>query len=68
MNSTSGLRPDGFQLQLVFEIAQHSRDLILMQSLINFLDCGNVTVRSNKLACYFKISKFSDLHDKVIPF
>src|SRR6266516_6214884 len=58
----------GFQLQLVFEIAQHSRDIALLQSLINFFDCGNVTVRSNKLACDFKISKFSDLHNKVIPF
>jgi hypothetical protein len=39
-----------------------------MQSLTKFLDCGNATVRSNKLVCDFQISKFTDLTDKIIPF
>jgi hypothetical protein len=39
-----------------------------VQSLTKFLDCGNVTVRSNKLACDFQINKFTDLTDKIIPF
>lgn len=58
----------GFQVLLVFELTQHSRDEQLMGSLVDYLGGGNVYVRSNKLACAFQITSFTDLMDKVIPF
>jgi hypothetical protein len=52
-----------------FKLTQHSRDVKLMESLIKFWDCGNCSqpldYHSN---VDFRIQKFSDLHDKVIPF
>ena len=41
----------GFYVQLIFQLTQHTRDIALMQSLVKFWDCGNCTVRSNKIAC-----------------
>ena len=67
----SSLRQDialGFQVRLRFKLAQHIRDLPLIQSLINYLDCGNVNIRSNKLACDFQVTKFADLVEKINPF
>jgi len=58
----------GEAVKLILTITQHSRDIAIVQSLTKFLDCGNVTVRSNKLACDFQINKFTDLTDKIIPF
>lgn len=54
MNSASHCL--GFRVKLVFIITQHTRDIALMQSIRNYplLDCGNVIVRSNKLACDFQ--------------
>jgi len=40
-----------------------------MQSLIKFLDCGNIYAKSKQSAAIdFKITKFEDLTYKVIPF
>ncbi len=66
MNSAS--HSLGFLVNLVFKITQHSRDEQLMRSLVDYLDCGKVFVRSNNTAVDFKITKFLDLYDKVIPF
>ena len=56
----------GFQVQLEFKLAQHSRDEQLMRSLVDYFDCGNVYFYSE--AIDYRIRKFSDLTDKVIPF
>ena len=58
----------GFQVESEFKLTQHSKDEQLMKYLIYSLDCGKVIVRSNKLACDYKINKFTDLIHKVIPF
>jgi hypothetical protein len=39
-----------------------------MRSLINYLDCGNITIRSNKNIVDFRVSRFSDIINKIIPF
>jgi hypothetical protein len=39
-----------------------------MKSLIGFLGCGRVATRSNAMAVDFRVTKFEDLTDKVIPF
>lgn len=58
----------GFTVKLIFIMAQHSRDAVLMQSLVSYLDCGRYTSRSSQDAGDFIITKFSDMTDKIIPF
>jgi hypothetical protein len=58
----------GFSVSLMFQLTQHSRDIALMQNLKNFWDCGKLFKRPNGEAVDFKITKFTDLTDKVIPF
>mgnify|MGYP003918723701 CR=1 FL=1 len=57
----------GVQVQLVFQLTQHTRDITLMESLINYLDCGLV-FNQTETAVVFKVRKFSDLIEKIIPF
>jgi hypothetical protein len=56
----------GFKVNLAFKITQHSRDDQLMRSLIEFLGCGNL-FRQNHDACEYRVTKFLDLTDKIIP-
>jgi hypothetical protein len=37
-----------------------------MRSLISFLDCGNIY--NNKEVWVFKVTKFEDIENKIIPF
>ena len=55
----------GYQVFLVFKLVQHSRDIALMKSLVKYLGCGNIYV--GDLAVEFRVTKFSDLTDKIIP-
>ena len=62
-SSTSNL---GFQVKLVFQLTQHSRDIVLINSLIEFFGSGGVY--KDREFIQFKISKFSDITEIVIPF
>jgi hypothetical protein len=57
----------GSQVELVFQINQHSRDEQLMLSLAEYLKCGVISKHS-KNAIVFKVTKFSDLNQNIIPF
>lgn len=57
----------GSQVELVFQINQHSRDEQLMISLAEYLKCGVISKHS-KNAIVFKVTKFSDLNQNIIPF
>ena len=57
----------GFAVKLVFQIAQHSREEQLLRCLVDFLGCGTVYVFSTA-AAEFRVTKFSDVTEKVIPF
>lgn len=46
---------------LTFQITQHSRDTMLMQSIVKYLDCGRVANRSNTPAVDFLVTRFSDI-------
>jgi hypothetical protein len=61
---SSGLCP-GFQVLLIFKLTQHLRDEQLMRSLVDYLGCGNVYVEG--MVVDYKISKFNDMTDKIIP-
>ena len=56
----------GYSVELGFNLTQHSRDKELMKSIVEYLECGNVYNSENKIE--FKITKFEDLVEKLIPF
>ena len=56
----------GYFVELGFNITQHSRDKELIKSIVKYLECGNVYNNENKVE--FKITKFADLAEKLIPF
>ncbi len=58
----------GKAVQLLFIITQHSRDKVLMKSLLDYFDCGDYYLRKNKEACDFKVISIKDINEKVIPF
>lgn len=58
----------GVQVELVFQLTQHLRDEKLINSLISYFGCGKMYKKSNVEAVDYKISKFSDLTEKLIPF
>ena len=52
-------------VKLRFLITQHCRDEQLMQSLIQYWDCGNVS--KNREVVQFRVHKFLDITDKILP-
>lgn len=58
----------GLQVELVFQITQHTRDKQLIVSLKNYFGCGRYRERTGGLAGDFIVSKLSDLNQKIIPF
>ena len=56
----------GWSLKLVFTIGQHSRDEKLMQSLIEYFNCGQVYKNGDILE--YKVSKLADIVNCIIPF
>src|SRR5690606_24901048 len=56
----------GCKIELRFQVTQHIRDILLIESLVEYLGCGKV-FRSRE-AVDFIVTKFSDLSDKIIPF
>jgi hypothetical protein len=57
----------GYQVQLVFQITQHSRDKILIQSLISYLGCGKLVISSDGKV-QFRVEKFADNYEKILEF
>ena len=56
----------GFQVQLAFRLTQHSRDEELLKSLIEYYGCGNIY--KDRETFEYRVIKFSDIKDKIIPF
>jgi len=56
----------GYSVELAFVITQHSRDEQLMKSLIKYFGCGNIY--KNPYTIDFKVTKFEDLAEKIVPF
>lgn len=54
-----------YDVSLRFTITQHNRDIVLLNSLVNYLGCGRCYLSRNEVT--FIISKFSDIGDKIIP-
>ena len=58
----------GYAVKLVFIISQNNRDDLLIRSLVNFFDCGQVNLLQATSSIQFKVTKFSDITNKIIPF
>ena len=58
----------GFTTSLRFSIAQHSRDLLLLKSLVKFFGGGYVMSYKNRSLCEYIITKIDLVMEKVIPF
>lgn len=54
----------GYQVQLIFRLTQHIRDVELMESLVSYL--GGRLIKS-ELAVNLQVTKLSDLTEKVLP-
>jgi len=52
---------------LRFKISQDKRDALLMENLINYLNCGNVYKKSKVAVVEYEVKKFSDITEKIIP-
>jgi hypothetical protein len=57
----------GLGVELVFQMNQHTRDKLLILSLVKYLNCG-VVFKHSENAVVFKVTKFSDLTQNIIPF
>ena len=55
----------GWKVELVFILVQNIRDEQLMRVILKYLNCGNINNRGE--STYFRISKFSDILNKIIP-
>lgn len=56
----------GMAIKLVFKLTQHSRDEELMLSLKSYFECGYIS--KFREACDYKVTKLSDIQEKIIPF
>lgn len=56
----------GERVQLVFQLNQHIRDEELIRSLIQYLNCGGVTLSSASID--YRVTKLEDILTKIIPF
>ena len=57
----------GLQVELVFQINQHSKDEQLIINIAEYLKCGVIS-KHYKDAVVFKVTKLSDLNQNIIPF
>nr|YP_010835439.1 hypothetical protein QLP32_mgp06 [Perenniporia fraxinea]WFS78672.1 hypothetical protein [Perenniporia fraxinea] len=57
-----------YQVLIVFQITQHSRDKPLLNILLNYFSCGRLEKDNRKSVIHFSVYKFSDNYGKIIPF
>lgn len=58
----------GTKVWLRFSIAQDSRDILLLNSLVEFFNCGYIAQYKNRKVCEFIITKINDIIIYIIPF
>lgn len=58
----------GKRVLLMFNITQHSRDVVLLQIVCNYLECGNYYPSTQRKEGTVIVTKFSDIDLKIIPF
>ena len=58
----------GYRAEIGFQITQHSRDQVFMESFSPYFNCGRLKKDSRNSVLYFTVSNFTDLIDRIIPF
>ena len=58
----------GIATSLRFSIAQDLRDLSLLESFVDFFECGYVAKYKNRLVCEFIVTKIDHIVNHIIPF
>ena len=53
---------------LRFSISQHSKDLLLLESFVDFFNCGYVANYKHRLICEFIVTKIDHIIEHIIPF
>jgi hypothetical protein len=68
--SKSKTSKTGSKVELRLRLAQHSRDHLLIKSLVQYFACGIYSESSSQgaLMSIFTVTKFKDLVEKIIPF
>lgn len=62
----SSTHSSGFQVGLRFQITQHSKEKLLMESIMRHFNCGYLSNRGDVID--FKVTAFSDIQKIIIPF
>lgn len=65
---TKGRNQAGVGVQLVFQVAQHTRDEEPMKSFVAYFQCGHYVLPNNKEWGYYQCTKFSDNYDIILDF
>jgi hypothetical protein len=65
--SNSKTTTTGKSVSLIFKLAQHSRDTLLLDKLCKQLGCGNLRVDSKEQVCIITVTKLSDILSIIIP-
>ena len=58
----------GYRAEIGFQITQHSRDQVFMESFIPYFNCGKLKKDSINSVVYFTVSNFTHLIEIIIPF
>jgi len=62
------LLDNGIFKSLLFKITQHERDDILLTTIRQYLNCGHNYLRKTENVIDFKVTKFSEINELIIPF
>jgi hypothetical protein len=52
----------------LFKITQHKNDEVLLTAIKEYFNCGYCYLRKQENTIDFKVTKFSDVNDIIIPF
>lgn len=58
----------GYRAEVGFQITQHSRDQVFMESFIPYFNCGKIKKDTRHSVLYFTVSNFTHLIERIIPF
>ncbi len=58
----------GYRAEVGFQITQHSRDQVFMESFISYFNCGKIKKDTRHSVLYFTVSNFTHLIERIIPF
>jgi len=58
-----------YKVNVYFSISQHKRDIVLLENLATYFNCGLVeTVKTRPIQSSYVVYKFDDIVNKIIPF